>query len=70
MNNVRFVVVATTQRGALERSEVLDDANQWRAFSAWRMSESRDQRVAFEMDDAVVMWAKPRRAQVFRRKVG
>jgi hypothetical protein len=58
MINLRFVVVATTLRGGLKKPELLDDANQWRAFSAWRMSESRDQRVAFEMRETVV-WVNP-----------
>lgn len=45
----RFVAVWTLQRGLLEKPEPLDDANQWRAFSAWRQDESRDVRVAFEL---------------------
>jgi hypothetical protein len=54
----RFVAVWTLQRGVLEKPEPLDDANQWRAFSAWRMDASRDMRVAFELGETVV-WAKP-----------
>ena len=53
----RFVAVWTLQRGVLNKPEPLDDANQWRAFSAWRMDASRDVRVAFELGETVV-WAK------------
>jgi hypothetical protein len=62
--NLRFVLVWSMLRGGLKTPEALDDANQWRAFSAWRMSESRDVRVEFEMSDRVI-WAKP-----VRRKAG
>jgi hypothetical protein len=57
---VRFVAVATTVRGKLDVPELLDDANQWRAFSAWREDESRRVRTEFELsyDDARVVWAK------------
>lgn len=61
--NFRFVVIATTLRGALDRPELLDDANQWRAFSTWRESESRDVRAAFELGERVV-WKKPSRRVV------
>lgn len=56
----RFVVVATMQRGVLEAPELLDDANQWRAFSAWLEDEGRKVRTDFELryDDARVIWAK------------
>ncbi len=57
--NVFFVVVGTLRRGALKKPELLDDANQWRAFSAWRMDESRDARVRYELGDCVVWNAKP-----------
>ncbi|HEV2133775.1 MAG TPA: hypothetical protein VGR47_05885 [Terracidiphilus sp.] len=62
---VRFVVVGTMLRGALETPEPLDDANQWRAFSAWREDASREVRVAFELahDDARVVWARGRMAR-------
>jgi hypothetical protein len=56
-----FVVIATMRRGALKRPEPLDDANQWRAFSAWRQDESREIRVEWELDalnDTRVVWAK------------
>lgn len=49
---MRFVVVSTLLRGVLKTPEVLDDANQWRAFSAWREDESRGERVEFELDAA------------------
>lgn len=63
----------TLQRGVLEKPEPLDDANQWRAFSAWRMDASRDVRVAFELHPndvdlslgtpgelgETVVWARP-----------
>jgi hypothetical protein len=54
----RFLVIATMARGALQAAEVLDDANQWRAFSAWREDESRRVRTEFELryDDARVVW--------------
>lgn len=57
---VRFVVVATAVRGGLDAPELLDDANQWRVFSAWREDASRQVRTEFEMryDDARVVWAK------------
>lgn len=58
MDAVRFVAVWTLKRGALKRPEVLDDANQWRAFSAWRMDASGDVRAAFELGETVV-WARP-----------
>lgn len=58
--NVRFVVVATLKLGALKRPAVLDDANQWRAFSAWREDESRETRAAFEMRERVE-WIAGRR---------
>jgi hypothetical protein len=58
----RFVVIATARRGALKRPELLDDANQWRAFSAWRQDESREVRAKWELLDAMnearVVWAK------------
>jgi hypothetical protein len=56
----RFVVVATMLRGALQKAELLDDANQWRAFSAWREAASRDVRVEFECgrDDARIVWRR------------
>lgn len=57
MRAERFVAVWTLRRGALKTPELLDDANQWRAFSAWRMDASREERVAFETDDARVVWA-------------
>jgi hypothetical protein len=58
--SVRFVVVASLLRGALDRPEVLDDANQWRAFSSWRQGESREVRTDFELryDEARVVWAR------------
>jgi hypothetical protein len=57
---MRFVVLATMLRGALDVPEALDDANQWRAFSAWRQDVSREIRAEFEMryDDARIVWAK------------
>lgn len=57
---VRFVVVSTTLRGVLETPELLDEANQWRAFSAWREDESRIERAEFELayEDCEVVWAK------------
>ena len=56
-----FVIVWSLKRGALKAPELLDDENQWRAFSAWREAESRDLRVAFECshDDARVIWKTP-----------
>jgi hypothetical protein len=57
----RFVVSATMLRGTLKSPEPLDDANQWRAFSAWRQDESRDIRAEWELDavnDTRVVWAK------------
>ncbi len=56
---MRFVAVWTLQRGMLEKPELLDDANQWRAFSAWRTDASRDVRVAFELGDTVMWNRKP-----------
>lgn len=55
---VRFVVVSTMLRGVLEKPELLDDANQWRAFSAWREDESRSVRVEWELgfEDCEVVW--------------
>jgi hypothetical protein len=55
---IRFVAVATMRRGALAKPEALDDANQWRAFSAWREEVSRSARVEFELgyDDARIVW--------------
>jgi hypothetical protein len=58
---IRFVVIATMRRGVLKRPEPLDDANQWRAFSAWRQDESRLIRAEWELDamnEARVVWAK------------
>jgi hypothetical protein len=49
MTGIRFVVIATTARGALGRAEPLDERNQWRAFSAWREAVSREARAAFEL---------------------
>ncbi len=64
----RFVAVWTLQRGVLEKPEVLDDANQWRAFSAWREDESRKVRTDFELryDEARVVWAIGRKNHVRR----
>lgn len=67
MRNIRFMVVGTTRRGALAPPEVLDDANSWRAFSAWRMDESRAVRAAFEVDQARVVWSL-RDSANFRRR--
>lgn len=55
---MRFVAVWTLRGGVLEKPEPLDDANQWRAYTAWRMDASRDVRAAFELehDDARVAW--------------
>lgn len=61
--NVRFVIVATMLRGALRRPEVLDDANQWRAFSAWRMEESRAVRAEWERTSDRVVWSGTRKAR-------
>lgn len=57
MRAERFVVLCTMRRGVLKTPELLDDANQWRAFSAWRMDVSREERIAFETEDARVVWA-------------
>lgn len=54
---MHFVVVSTLRRGVLQHPEPLDDANQWRAFSAWREDVSRQARVAYELGETVV-WAK------------
>jgi len=59
---IRFVVVATTLRGKLRRPEVLDDANSWRAFSAWREDVSRDARVEWERSERVV-WLESKRTR-------
>ena len=53
----RFVAVWTLRRGVLRRPEPLDDANQWRAYSAWRMDLSRQARAEFELGN-VVVWNK------------
>ena len=60
---VRFVVIATMVRGRLDAPELLDDANQWRALSAWRVDESRCVRTEFEQryQDAQVVWKQGRR---------
>ena len=57
---LRFVIVSTLLRGVLKKPELLDDANQWRAFSAWREDESREARVEYELGyvDSEVVWAK------------
>lgn len=62
MDAVRFVAVWTLRRGSLEVPELLDDANQWRAFSAWRMDASLDVRVAFELGETVVWNRRPTRS--------
>jgi hypothetical protein len=56
--SVRFYAIGTL-RGALKKPKLLNDANQWRAFSAWRMDLSREERVRFEMSETVV-WSGPR----------
>lgn len=55
----RFFAVWTLQRGVLEMPERLDDANQWRAFSAWRADASRDVRAEFELGETVVWKHEP-----------
>lgn len=58
------MAVATLQRGALEVPEPLDDANQWRAFSAMRADESRAERVKFELGECVLWEWNPVKAGV------
>ncbi len=60
---LRFVVIATMRRGRLKRPQVLEDADQWRAFSAWREDESRRVRAEYEarmLRDTRVIWSKAR----------
>lgn len=47
--NTRFVAVWSLKRGTIDPPEPLDDANQWRAFRAWRQETSCDVRVAFDL---------------------
>lgn len=57
---MRFVIVGTLKRGALDRPfELLDDAGEMAAFSRWRQDVSRKIRAEWELDamlDARVVW--------------
>lgn len=63
--SVRFVAVWTLQNGVLRKPMVLDDANQWQAFSAWRMDMSRAERARWEMGEQVT-WSGPEMARKAR----
>lgn len=51
---MRFVQVWTLKRGKIDPPELLDDADQWRVFSAWREDVSREARAEFELSETVV----------------
>ncbi len=56
----QFVIMSTAIRGAVNPPEPLDDANQWRAFSAWRAEVSVNARAEWELarPDAEVVWSE------------